>query len=870
MSAKSFALAALCFFYLACADGSRPEAETLSIAPPVGVTELRILTPSMLELTLVNTKANIRARPEQWDFVQRRQTNLPTTNQFVVTANGQPIPIAAVGFKRRVLYAPLAQRDLRIGNYLYLQLQTPISEGALVEVKNPDGQLWKNETQFVATNRAARYSPAIHVNQTAYVPHFSKTAIIGYYLGSLGELEIGATNFSLVNRSSGETVFEGALRPRPDTGFPDQPPPYQKVLEADFSAVTNTGDYQLHVPGLGFSLPFFIDEGGAAAVARTYALGLYHQRCGVANSLPFTRFVHAPCHTAPAFVPNRRNTIAAQFLARSSIDYTNNARHVAPQLKDFTTSLYPFVRQGQVDVSGGHHDAGDYSKYTINSAGLVHILVFAADALPGVGELDNLGLPESGDGISDILQEAKWEADFLARMQDDDGGFYFLVYPRSRAYENDVLPDRGDPQIVWPKNTAATAAAVAALAQAASSPAFKRAFPEAAAQYLERANRGWAFLESALTQHGPDGAYQKLTHYGDDFMHDDELAWAACELFLATGNDALHQRLLASFDPSDPETRRWGWWRLYESYGRAIRSYAFAAATGRIPRERLDATFLRACETEILAAGDDQLRWAQQSAYGTSFPTETKRFRGGGWYFSMDQAFDLAVASALEPITATNRRSEYLRAILENLNYEAGCNPVNVSYLTGLGWNRPTEIVHHYAMNDKRVLPPSGIPIGNVQSEFMWLDHYQEELAALSFPPDGADSGYYPMYDRWSDSFNVQTEFVIGNQARGLATAAFLMAQTVLTNQPWRAATAQIDIQLAPVPGGLPRYLISLRTTGLDTNHPRVVWEIGGQPPVIEPTFTLTPTRRGPVWIEAEAHWPDGRRVFAVTNILVR
>ena len=41
-------------------------------------------------------------------------------------------------------------------------------------------------------------------------------------------------------------------------------------------------------------------------------------------------------------------------------------------------------------------------------------------------ELDNLGLPESGDGISDFLQLAKWEADFLVKMQDSDGGFYFL------------------------------------------------------------------------------------------------------------------------------------------------------------------------------------------------------------------------------------------------------------------------------------------------------------------------------------------------------------------------------------------------------------------------------------------------------------
>ena len=41
--------------------------------------------------------------------------------------------------------------------------------------------------------------------------------------------------------------------------------------------------------------------------------------------------------------------------------------------------------------------------------------------------LDNLGIPESGDGISDVMQEAKWEADYLVKMQDADGGFYFLV-----------------------------------------------------------------------------------------------------------------------------------------------------------------------------------------------------------------------------------------------------------------------------------------------------------------------------------------------------------------------------------------------------------------------------------------------------------
>jgi hypothetical protein len=116
-----------------------------------------------------------------------------------------------------------------------------------------------------------------------------------------------------------------------------------------------------------------------------------------------------------------------------------------------------------------------------------------------------------------------------------------------------------------------------------------------------------------------------------------------------------------------------------------------------------------------VAGAEDQLRWAQQSAYGTSFPTETKRFRAGGWYFSMDQAFDLAVSSDLDNPPLKDPLPRFLEVILGNLNYEGGCNPVNVSYVTGLGWKRPRDIVHHYAMNDRRQLPPSGLPIGNIQ-----------------------------------------------------------------------------------------------------------------------------------------------------------
>ncbi len=543
-------------------------------------------------------------------------------------------------------------------------------------------------------------------------------------------------------------------------------------------------------------------------------------------------------------------------------------RHTAPVITNANSCLYPYQRQGTIDVSGGHHDAGDYSKYTINSVSFIHFLMFGADVLPGVAALDNLGLPESGDGKSDVLQEAKWEADFLAKMQDEDGGFYFLVYPRNRSYENDVLPDKGDPQIVWPKTTAVTAGAVAALAQCASSPGFKKQFPEAASLYLQKARKGWEFLEKAIAKHGKNGAYQRLTHYGQEFMHDDELAWAACEMFLATGDEKYQRKLLEWFDPADANTRRWGWWRVYECYGNVIRSYAFAEKAGRIKGGQLDLAMLTKCQNEIAALGEDQYRRARESAYGTSFPLETKRTRSAGWYFSEDAAFDLVVAMQLDYPQMNDPRAKLMEALLSNLNYAGGCNPVNVTYVTGMGWRRQRNIVDQYAVNDGRILPPPGLPIGNLQSGFMWLDAYKKELGALSFPLDGAQEAPYPIYDRWGDSFNTSTEYVILNQARALGVAAFLMAQTPMKSQPWKFGSMQITGLPRECAGGQP--VTASVQAGIELAGARIAWDATNHEPAFARSYKLNPKAEGVLRVEAEAVLPDGRFLFATTNVNVR
>ena len=122
--------------------------------PPVGAHQLRILTPTLLELTYITTKKPDPATVSEWNFVGAKgEPRLPNAKEFSVQVNDKSDAVNAVGFKRRVLYAPLKQRDLRVGNYLYLQLTTPISENQSVTVLNSDKKLWSANNTFCNQRR---------------------------------------------------------------------------------------------------------------------------------------------------------------------------------------------------------------------------------------------------------------------------------------------------------------------------------------------------------------------------------------------------------------------------------------------------------------------------------------------------------------------------------------------------------------------------------------------------------------------------------------------------------------------------------------------------------------------------------------------
>jgi hypothetical protein len=155
--------------------------------------------------------------------------------------------------------------------------------------------------------------------------------------------------------------------------------------------------------------------------------------------------------------------------------------------------------------------------------------------------------------------------------------------------------------------------------------------------------------------------------------------------------------------------------------------------------------------------------------------------------------------------------------------------------------------------------------LGNVQSGPAYTWTYGTELTELTFPRDDANSPT-PFYDRWSDTYNVTTEFVHLDQARSLVSLAYMATRTATKNQAWKSAAGVIKGVPATVDSKT-SFKVSLDVPGMDLDGARIVWEGSGQQPAYGETYTYKPTGTGAQWIEAEAQWPDGRRAYARTTL---
>ena len=520
----------------------------------------------------------------------------------------------------------------------------------------------------------------IQVNQIGYLPAAAKRATVP--AGT-------AQQFQLVDARTGQAVWTGKLGPAALWK-----PAQSKVRIADFTALTTPGTYRVRVAGLPDSDPFTIGAGAYDPLTAGAIRAFYFNRAGIALTPelagPFAR---------PAGHPDTRVLIHA-------------------------SAAGPKRKAGDVISSPkGWYDAGDYNKYIVNSGITVYTLLAAYEQMPDrLGAL-KAGLPESGNGLPDLLNEALWNLDWMLTMQDpDDGGVYHKL--TNPSFDGVVMPDvatRSGDRVVVQKSTAAALdfAAVMAVGSRVFKD-FEKQRPGLSARMLAAARAAWDWAQAH-----PDAIYRQppdihTGDYGDPTL-DDEFAWATAELYIATGDDAFY----AAMKPARTTM-------TVPSWG-DVRGLAWMSLATH--RERLSPAADRALiERRIRDLADALVAKGKASAWGVAL--DEKDFNWGSNSNALNEAMVLLHADRLEA-ARPGQASAYRQAAQALLDYVMGRNPIGMSMVTGFGTRSPMHPHHRPSEADRVEAPVPGFFAGGANAGQQDLKGcpvpYPSPLPALSF-----------------------------------------------------------------------------------------------------------------------------------------
>ncbi|MFG1779290.1 glycoside hydrolase family 9 protein [Micromonospora sp. NPDC049048] len=446
-------------------------------------------------------------------------------------------------------------------------------------------------------------------------------------------------------------------------------------------------------------------------------------------------------------------------------EYARPAGHldVAPNQGDTSVPCQPGVCDYSLDVRGGWYDAGDHGKYVVNGGIATYQLLntfertrTAATAGHGAALGDStLRVPERGNGVPDVLDEARWELEFLLRMQVPAGKplagmAHHKIHDRN--WTGLPLAPHDDPELreLHPPSTAATLNLAAVAAQCA------RLFAPYDAAFAKRcgtaAKTAYAAAKANPTRYASPadstggGAY-------DDTNVTDEFYWAAAELYLSTGEQPYLADLTASphhtgnvFDP-----RGFGWQGV--------------AALGRLDLATvpngLPAADLARVRASVTAAADAHLAEAARQAYGLPMPGDPDSYFWGGNSNIINNAVVLATAFDL------TRDAKYRDGAVRAMDYILGRNALNISYVTGWGEhaaeNQHSRIFGHQ-LDPDLPKPPAGSLAGGPNAALQ--DPFAAKLLA----------GCKPMFCYVDDINSYATNEVAINWNSALAWLASFLA----------------------------------------------------------------------------------------------
>ncbi len=500
--------------------------------------------------------------------------------------------------------------------------------------------------------------PTIRVNQVGYAPGFPMKATI---VNDATE----PLMWSLKD-SDGMVVMTGDTTVFGYDGASDN-----TVHKADFSGYAGTGtDFTLEVDGED-SYPFDI-EATIYDQMKTDALHyFYHNRSGITITQPYV----AAEYTRPAghigIAPNTGDTaVTCDTDLPASLD---------PSLAGCDYSL---------DVTQGWYDAGDYGKYVVNGGISVWTLLnsyertlHVAGANGGAFADGSMPIPENNNGTPDILDEVRWELEFLLKMQVPAGeAMAGMAHHKIHDQTWDslgIMPSESDKErVLQPPSTAATLNLAATAAMCAR--LYEAYDTDFAGQCLNAAEVAWEAAVATPDLYAPADNNSGGGPY-DDSDVSDEFYWAAAELYIATGKQ-VYLDYLTMTGLGGYETGGFSWGSVGMLGNISLATVPNGLATAD----------MTAVADAITTHADEVVGFIDSQGYGVAYLPDNYDYVWGSNSSVLNNLIIVGTAFDVSGDTT------YENAVMEGMDYILGRNAINQSYVSGYGDFAPQNLYHTF------------------------------------------------------------------------------------------------------------------------------------------------------------------------------
>ena len=450
-------------------------------------------------------------------------------------------------------------------------------------------------------------------------------------------------------------------------------------------------------------------------------------------------------------------------LAHSEYGHNPDEAYVQPKwVKQYKGDFADGDKKYSITATGGWYDAGDHGKYVVNGGVSVWTLQNMYELSKKLGtdskwtDDKTVLVPEGGDNIPDVLQECKVELDWFFDMIVDSKDPYYgkdagMVYHKLHdhkwtglavhawSYEEDGFG--GCVRIVKPPTYAASLNLAACAAQASRLwEPYDSAYAAKCLEYAEQAYQ--AVLNSGDGWKVKEGSWEKDVYfapldqaigggpYGDTYVEDD-MYWAACELYATTGK-AEYKTMLESYTNPNDVTGKDKAYGITTNLGGgenkgSFSSFNWGCTSGLgtlslyLNSDKLDDAGLKKVKDAITSAGDEYI--AQMAEEGMGVPYKGTSYTDGNnvgdeiitGYEWGSNSFVINNAIVMAYAYDASKDAQYINGAVEAMDYIFGRNGNDFSYVSGYG-DVTLQWPHHRlwckGVNEEFPKAPNGILSG--------------------------------------------------------------------------------------------------------------------------------------------------------------